>query len=76
MELANQKSFVIAAVVLYDKALFHPTPRVLFNLIDRITISLFGMGTKIIESAEKFNLKPKKRALNKKKRTIVINCWL
>lgn len=49
-----------ATVVLYDGAPFYPTPTALFDLIDKVGISIFGVGAKILESAEKFDLVPKK----------------
>ncbi len=49
-----------ATVVLYDGAPFYPTPTALFDLIDKVGISIFGVGAKILEPAEKFDLVPKK----------------
>ena len=49
-----------ATVVLYDGAPFYPTPTALFDLIDKVGISIFGVSAKILESAEKFDLVPKK----------------
>ncbi len=47
-----------ATVVLYEGAPFYPTPSALFDLIDEVDISIFGVGAKIIEGAAKANLKP------------------
>jgi acetoacetyl-CoA synthetase len=48
-----------ASVVLYEGNPFYPTPARLFDLIDELGINIFGVGAKLIESAESRNLKPK-----------------
>lgn len=60
-----------AAVVLFDGAPFHPTPQVLFNLIDQADISIFGVGATFLESAEKLGLEPKKTHALSRLRTIL-----
>ncbi len=49
-----------SCIVLFDGAPFHPTPTVLFDLIDKADISVFGVSAKFLESAAKLNLEPKK----------------
>lgn len=47
-----------ATVVLYDGSPFHPRPAVLFDLIDREGISVFGVGAKYLSAIEKSDLEP------------------
>ena len=47
-----------ATVVLYDGSPLHPQPAVLFDLIDREGISVFGVGAKYIAGVEKTGLEP------------------
>jgi acetoacetyl-CoA synthetase len=47
-----------ATVVLYDGSPFHPQSEVLFDLVDREGISVFGVGAKYISAIEKAGLEP------------------
>lgn len=47
-----------ATLVLFEGNIFHPTPAVLFDMIDRCEINFFGVGAKFFEQAEKLNLQP------------------
>ncbi|MBS0350817.1 MAG: acetoacetate--CoA ligase [Proteobacteria bacterium] len=47
-----------ATLVLYDGSPFYPNKKILFDLIDKFHISVFGVGAKIIEATEKFGIKP------------------
>lgn len=47
-----------ATVVLYDGAPFYPKPQSLYDLIDELDITVFGVGAKIIELTAKKNLEP------------------
>jgi acetoacetyl-CoA synthetase len=60
-----------AAIVLFDGAPFHPTQNVLFDLIDKADINIFGVGATFLESAEKFALVPKKTHALSRLRTIL-----
>jgi len=48
-----------ATIVLYEGSPAHPKLTQLFDLIDKHQISVFGVGTKLLESAEKNQFKPK-----------------
>ena len=45
-------------IVLYDGSPFHPRPEVLFDLVDRESISVFGVGAKYVSAIEKAGLEP------------------
>lgn len=60
-----------ATVVLYDGSPTFPQPQRLFDLIDEVGISVFGVGAKLIESAEKSSLHPQKTHTLKTLRTIL-----
>ncbi len=60
-----------SCVVLFDGAPFHPTPTILFDLIDKADIDIFGVGAKFLESAEKFGLHPKKTHALSRLRTLL-----
>ena len=49
-----------ATVVLYEGSPFYPNPKRLFDLIDEIGITVFGVGAKLIEAAHKARLIPMK----------------
>ncbi len=49
-----------ATIVLYEGNPFYPEKNALLNLIDEYGITVFGVGAKIIEAAEKFGLHPRK----------------
>jgi len=48
-----------AAVVLYEGSPFHPSPAAMFDLIDKLGITVFGTGAKAIAAWEKAGLKPR-----------------
>jgi acetoacetyl-CoA synthetase len=48
-----------ASLVLYDGAIFHPKPDVLFDYADQIGMTLFGTSAKYIDAIVKQNLRPK-----------------
>jgi|SRR5579862_791327 len=48
-----------ATIVLYDGSPFHPSPRVLFDLADRLQINLFGTSAKFIDAVFKSGLMPR-----------------
>ncbi len=48
-----------ATIVLYEGNPFYPKKSTLFDLIDECNIRVFGVGAKLIETAEKFKLSPK-----------------
>lgn len=60
-----------ATVVLFDGAPFHPTNTVLFDLIDKAKINIFGVGATFLESAQKFGLVPQKTHDLKSLKTIL-----
>lgn len=60
-----------ATLVLYDGSPLFPKPTRLLNLIDRIGITVFGVGAKLIESLEKSYLTPKKSHQLKSLRTVL-----
>uniref|UniRef100_A0A8C9VZB4 Acetoacetyl-CoA synthetase n=1 Tax=Scleropages formosus TaxID=113540 RepID=A0A8C9VZB4_SCLFO len=47
-----------ASVVLYDGSPLVPTPNVLWDLVDRLGITIFGTGAKWLSVLEERNLKP------------------
>jgi len=47
-----------ATVVLYEGSPFYPRPKRLFDVIDDVGITVFGVGAKLIESANKARLIP------------------
>ncbi len=49
-----------STLILYDGSPFHPNPSRLFDLIDEVGISIFGIGAKYIESCSKEHLIPNK----------------
>ncbi|KAJ8779244.1 hypothetical protein J1605_012706 [Eschrichtius robustus] len=51
-----------AAVVLYDGSPLVPTPNVLWDLVDRIGITILGTGAKWLSVLEEKDVKPGKRA--------------
>jgi acetoacetyl-CoA synthetase len=48
-----------ASLVLYDGAIFHPKPDVLFDYADQIGMTLFGTSAKYIDAIAKQSLRPK-----------------
>jgi len=48
-----------ATIVLYDGSPFFPNKELLFDLVDQHNISVMGVGAKLLETAEKFQLVPK-----------------
>lgn len=48
-----------ASLVLYDGAIFHPKPDVLFDYADQVGITLFGTSAKYIDVIAKEGLRPK-----------------
>ncbi len=48
-----------ATVVLYDGSPFHPGPEVLFDLIDRHQINIFGTSAKWLSAVEKAGFEPR-----------------
>ena len=49
-----------ATVVLYEGSPIYPNHEQLFDLIDLVKINIFGIGAKLIESAENLQLQPRK----------------
>ncbi len=47
-----------ATVVLFDGSPFHPSPNAMFDLIDGLDVSIFGISAKAISAWEKAGLKP------------------
>jgi acetoacetyl-CoA synthetase len=47
-----------ATMVCYDGSPFHPTPEVLFDLVDRESLTLLGVSAKFIDSLRKVGAKP------------------
>lgn len=47
-----------ATIVLYEGNPFFPQKNALFDLVDQYGITVFGVGAKVIEAAEKFDLCP------------------
>lgn len=48
-----------ASLVLYDGSPFYPKPQILFDLIEKEKITVFGTSAKFISSVEKFDLTPR-----------------
>ena len=48
-----------ATIVLYDGSPFHPSGQRLFDLADRMAITLFGTSAKFIDAVNKAGLKPR-----------------
>lgn len=48
-----------ATLVLYDGAVFHPTPNALFNLIDTEKVTIFGTSANYISACAKVGLTPR-----------------
>ncbi|MGD8385275.1 MAG: acetoacetate--CoA ligase [Lysobacterales bacterium] len=48
-----------ATLVLYEGSPFHPAPAAMFDLIDRLGITIFGTGAKAISAWQKAGLKPR-----------------
>jgi acetoacetyl-CoA synthetase len=48
-----------AAIVLYDGSPFHPDGRRLFDLVDRVGITLLGVSAKFIDAVAKAGLRPR-----------------
>lgn len=48
-----------ATLVLYEGSPFYPKKTALFDLMDQYSITVFGVGAKIIEAAEAFGLQPR-----------------
>jgi acetoacetyl-CoA synthetase len=49
-----------ATVVLYEGSPFHPSPTTFFDLIDKASINIFGIGAKYLEALEKRGIVPDK----------------
>jgi acetoacetyl-CoA synthetase len=47
-----------ATVILYDGSPFHPTPSTLFNMVDELGITLFGVSAKYIDACANAGLEP------------------
>ena len=47
-----------ATIVLFDGNPFHPTPSVLFDVVDRHGVTLMGVSAKFIDSVRKAGLRP------------------
>jgi len=60
-----------ATIILYEGNPFFPKKTTLFDLIDECGINIFGVGAKVIESAEAFNLHPEKSHSLSSLRTIL-----
>ena len=50
-----------ATIVLYEGSPFYPSPTVLFDLIDKASINIFGIGAKYIETLAKKEIVPEKK---------------
>jgi acetoacetyl-CoA synthetase len=48
-----------ATVVLYDGSPFYPSPAAMFDLIDELSVTVFGTGAKSISGWQKAGLKPR-----------------
>ncbi len=48
-----------ATVVLFDGSPFHPGPAALFDLVDRLDVTLMGVSAKFLDSAAKAGLRPR-----------------
>jgi len=48
-----------ATLILYEGSPFHPRPEAMFDLIDRLGITIFGTGAKAISAWQKAGLKPR-----------------
>jgi acetoacetyl-CoA synthetase len=46
-------------LILYDGSLFYPEPKKLFDLIDKESISIFGVSAKYIDALRKKNISPR-----------------
>jgi acetoacetyl-CoA synthetase len=60
-----------ATLVLYDGSPFHPKSNILFDLIDKEKITIFGTSAKYISAVEKAKLHPKKKYKLSRLRTIL-----
>ena len=60
-----------ATIVLYDGNPFHPGPEVLFDLVDELDISVFGVGAKYLSAVEKSGLIPRQSHRLEQLRTIL-----
>jgi acetoacetyl-CoA synthetase len=60
-----------ATVVLYDGSPFHPGPASLFDLVDELSISVFGTSAKWISAVEKAGVKPRETHKLSKLKTIL-----
>ncbi|KAI9292987.1 acetoacetate-CoA ligase [Neoconidiobolus thromboides FSU 785] len=47
-----------ASIVLYDGSPFKPSPNVLFELVDKLRITIFGTSAKYIQSLQEAKVKP------------------
>lgn len=60
-----------ATLILYDGHPFYPKKTALFDLIDQYKITVFGVGARLIETAENYHLHPKQTHSLQSLRTIL-----